>query len=80
MLPFNVHLVHVGHMANKGTQALLTCDVQVIKEIIKDSAISVSTTDVEGVEQLGLRLKAVLPPMIDIPYEKADRYVKNVVM
>ena len=78
MPSLNVHVVHMGHMANRGTQALLTCDVHVIRKIIKNSAISVSTTDVKGVRQVGLGLKAVLPPLIDIPYERADLYAKRI--
>ena len=61
-------------MNNKGTQALLSSDVFVLKEIVKDDVyISVSTTDVEGVKRLGLPIDAVLPTIHDLPYEKADR-------
>ena len=73
-----MHIIHVGNMANKGTQALLMSDIFVIKDIVKgDVAFSVSTTDVEGVNRLNLSLAAVLPPMIDIPYEKADYCAKK---
>lgn len=69
-----IHIIHVGNMNNKGTQALLSSDVFVLKEIVKDdNSISVSTTDVEGVKRLGLPIDAVLPTILDLPYEKADR-------
>jgi len=71
-------MIHVGNMANKGTQALLLSDVSVIKDVVKgDVGFSVSTTDVEGVRRLNLSLNAVLPPMVDIPYEKADFFAKR---
>jgi len=76
--PFRVHIVHVGNMANKGTQALFMSDVSTIRSIVKSGvAICVSTVDVEGVKRLGLSLDAVLPPFVDIPYEKADSYAKR---
>lgn len=78
MPPFKVHIVHVGNMANKGTQALFMSDVSTIRSIVKNGvAICVSTVDVEGVKRLGLSLDAVLPPFVDIPYEKADSYAKR---
>jgi len=78
LCPFKVHLIHVGNMANKGTQALLMSDISVIKDVLKGNvAFSVSTTDVEGVSQLHLPLEAVLPCIIDIPYERADYYAKK---
>ena len=65
-------------MNNKGTQALLSSDVFVLKEIVKDDvSISVSTTDVEGVKRLGLPIDAVLPTILDLPYEKADRLARK---
>jgi polysaccharide pyruvyl transferase WcaK-like protein len=65
-------------MNNKGTQALLSSDVLVLKEIVNDDvSISVSTTDVEGVKKLGLPIDTVLPTIIDLPYEKADRLTKR---
>lgn len=73
-----MHIVHVGNMANKGTQALFMSDVSTIRSIVKNGvAICVSTVDVEGVKRLGLSLDAVLPPFVDIPYEKADSYAKR---
>jgi len=75
---FKVHIIHVGNMANKGTQALLISDVSVIREFAKgDVDISVSTTDIEGVRRLGLPLSSVLPTTLDIPYEKADTYAQK---
>jgi len=50
----------------------------VIKDIIKgDISFSVSTTDIEGVNKLNLPLAAVLPPTVDIPYEKADYFAQK---
>ncbi len=74
----NVHIIHVGNMNNKGTQALFKSDVHTIRNTIKgDVFITVSTTDVEGVKGLNLPLASVLPPMVDIPYEKADCFAKK---
>lgn len=75
---FKVHIIHVGNMANKGTQALLKSDIYVLRNIVNgDVAFSVSTTDIEGVKRLNLPLNSVLPPMVDIPYEKADAFAKR---
>jgi len=64
-------------MNNKGTQALLKSDVSLIKELFGDDVIfSVSTTDVEGVRGFGC-FEKVFPPLIDIPYEKADFYARR---
>jgi len=67
-----IHVIHVGNMNNKGTQALIGSDIHVIRETVPNSSISVSTTDVDGVKQLNPHLDSVLPPIIDIPYELAD--------
>jgi len=73
-----VHVIHVGSMNNKGSQALLKSDIAVMKEIFCDDVhFSVSTTDVEGVRKLGLPLDAVLPPVVDIPYERADFFARK---
>ena len=65
-------------MSNKGTQGLLKSDVSVIRDVVGGDVIfSVSTTDIEGVKRLNLSLEAVLPPMVDIPYERADSYAKK---
>ena len=73
-----IHIIHVGNMANKGTQLLLISDVSVIREIVGDDvSISVSTIDVEGVKRLDLPLDKITPPLIDIPYEKADFYARK---
>ena len=75
---FKVHIIHVGNMSNKGTQGLLKSDISVIRDVAADDvAFSVSTTDTEGVKRLNLSLDAVLPPMVDIPYEKADSFAKK---
>lgn len=72
-----IHVIHVGNMSNKGTQALLICDIRMIREVLGDPYISVSTTDVEGVRNLGLHLDAVLPSLVDIPYERMDKLAKT---
>lgn len=78
MAPFRAHIIHVGNMNNKGTQALFISDVSVIRSIVsREVSISVSTTDIEGVKRLNLPLEAILPPAVDIPYEKADQLAKK---
>lgn len=78
MTAFKVHIIHVGNMNNKGTQALFKSDVYAINDIVKgDVFISVSTTDIEGVKGLNLSLNVVLPPVVDIPYEKADQLARK---
>lgn len=75
---FQVHIIHVGNMSNKGTQALLKSDISAIKDIaLGDVTFSVSTTDIEGVKRLNLSLNAVLPPLVDIPYERADSFARK---
>jgi len=65
-------------MNNKGTQALFKSDVYAINDIVNNEVfISVSTTDIEGVKRLNLSLNAVLPPVVDIPYEKADQLARK---
>lgn len=60
-------------MANKGTQALLVSDVRAIRDSVKGPvSFSVSTTDIKGTENLNLHLDSVLPPLIDVPYERMD--------
>lgn len=76
MTAYKIHFIHVGNMNNKGTQALFKSDVYAIKDIFeKDLSFSVSTTDVEGVKRLNLPLDVVLPPMVDIPYDRADHMI-----
>jgi len=73
-----IHLIHVGNMANKGTQALVSSDVFVIKSIAgEDAVVSISTTDVGGVKRLGLPAGPVVDSTVDIPYERADAYAKK---
>jgi len=75
---FKVHIIHVGNMANKGSQALIFSDVYVIRKIVGDDvSISVSTTDIEGMRKLGLPLDKITQPLVDIPYEKADSYARR---
>jgi len=65
-------------MANKGTQGIFKSDVTILRELTENNiSISVSTTDINGVKQLGLSLDSILPSMVDIPYEKADAYAKK---
>lgn len=78
MTGFKAHFIHVGNMNNKGTQALFASDVAIIKKITDNAAtISVSTSDILGVKKLGLPLTHVLPPMVDLPYDKADQMCKS---
>jgi hypothetical protein len=72
-----IHVIHVGNMNNKGTQALIGSDIQVIREIVPNPSISISTTDVDGVKRLNPDLENVLPPIVDIPYELADHFAKK---
>ena len=73
-----MHIIHVGNVANKGTQSLLLSDISVIKKIAKDDVtFTAATTDIEGVNRLKLPLKALTQPMVDIPYEKADAYARK---
>jgi polysaccharide pyruvyl transferase WcaK-like protein len=77
MPSYKAHIIHVGHMANKGTQGLLKSDVFVLKTILENVDISVSTTDVTGVNSQNLPLTAVLSSIVDIPYEVADAHAKK---
>ncbi|MEM2506185.1 MAG: polysaccharide pyruvyl transferase family protein, partial [Nitrososphaeria archaeon] len=53
-------------------------DVYVLRSVVgSDVVISVSTTDVRGVKSLNLPLARVLPPIIDIPYERSDFFAKK---
>jgi len=74
---FKAHIIHVGNMNNKGTQALICSDVSVLRQAFKGISISVSTTDIDGVKKLNLPVNRVLPPMVDIPYDKADQISKK---
>jgi polysaccharide pyruvyl transferase WcaK-like protein len=64
-------------MNNKGTQALICSDVSVLHEAFEGISISVSTTDIDGVKKLNLPLNRVSPPMVDVPYDKADQISKK---
>ena len=74
---FKVHFIHVGNMNNKGTQALFSSDVSIIKEVTTDAEVNVSTTDILGVKKLDLPLNKILPPMVDLPYDRADQTSKS---
>ncbi|MBS7630252.1 polysaccharide pyruvyl transferase family protein [Candidatus Bathyarchaeota archaeon] len=64
-------------MNNKGTEALIKSDVQIIEELLGNVSISVSTTDVEGVKRVGVRSDIVLPLLLSIPYSFADNMTKR---
>ena len=65
-------------MDNKGTQALLLSDVSIIREITQNRAMfSVSTGDIQGVRALEANIGAIVPPLLDIPYQKADSMAKK---
>jgi polysaccharide pyruvyl transferase WcaK-like protein len=73
-----IHIIHVGNMANMGTQALLKSDVNIIRDIFNENvSVSVSTADVPGVRSLDLPVDAIFPTLIDIPYEAADSFAKK---
>lgn len=68
-----MHLIHVGPADNKGTQALVLSDISAITDIVNRPVLfSASAGDVEGIRRLDNRLESVFPPLIDIPYQKAD--------
>ena len=71
MAKTKIHILHVGDMTNKGTEALIRSDVTTLHEIFDDVSISVSTTDIEGVKEIGMDCE-VMPVPIDIPYKIAD--------
>jgi colanic acid/amylovoran biosynthesis protein len=74
-----IHIIHVGHMSNKGTQALLKSDDSAIRSILDgEVSLSVSTTDIEGVKQLNLpKSTIIMPTLIDLPYIIADNLAKR---
>lgn len=72
-----IHIIHAGTMDNKGTQALLISDIAAIKENLNNAYISVSTSDVKGVSELEPTLSEITEPIIDIPYQKADKFAKT---
>jgi hypothetical protein len=79
MVQSRLHIIHVGHMSNKGTQALLKSDDAAIREIIDGEVfLSVSTTDIAGVKRLNLPESTVIvPTLIDLPYIVADNFAKR---
>jgi len=64
-------------MNNKGAQALLKTDFLILKSALKNIDVSVSTTDISGVNDLNLPFKSVVSPFIDVPYETADLISKK---
>jgi polysaccharide pyruvyl transferase WcaK-like protein len=74
-----IHIIHVGHMSNKGTQALLKSDDYALRDIVDgEVSLSVSTTDIEGVKHLKLpESTVILPTLIDLPYIVADNFAKR---
>ena len=71
-------ILHVGNMKNRGTQALITTDVKIIKKITDyGSDVSISTTDINGVKNLSLPVENIVPPFVDIPFEKADDLLRK---
>ena len=79
MVESKIHIIHVGHMSNKGTQALLKSDDIALREIVDgEVSLSVSTTDIEGVKHLKLpESTVILPTLIDLPYIVADNFAKR---
>lgn len=76
MKPFRIHVIHVANMSNKGTQALLKSDIEIIRRVTQGQ-VTISTTDIEGVNKLGLDVQAVLPPIVDLPYERVDQLARK---
>ena len=67
-----VHIIHVGSVQNKGTYALLRSEISEIRRTCENNVeISVSTDDVEALENLEPNLK-VYPGLIDIPFSRTD--------
>lgn len=64
-------------MANKGTQALISSDVSIISKLANPVCISISTSDVAGVQNLRLPVNEVLPSIVDIPLRRADQVYKT---
>lgn len=79
MAESKIHIIHVGHMSNKGTQALLKSDDIALREIINGKvSLSVSTTDIEGVKRLNLPSNTIIQPtLLDVPYIVADNFAKR---
>jgi polysaccharide pyruvyl transferase WcaK-like protein len=67
----HIHIIHVGSIRNKGTHALLKTEILELKRLYKDVEISISTTDIASVQQQEPFLE-ICPPLVDIPYERAD--------
>ena len=69
-----IHIIHAGIMDNKGTEALLLSDVKIIKDFCGNNVeVSVSTSDVENVKKYENVFNNICPPILDIPYQAADK-------
>ena len=79
MTETKIHIIHVGHMSNKGTQALLKSDDVALRDIVDgEVSLSVSTTDIDGVKRLNLpKNTIIMPTLIDLPYIVADNLAKR---
>ena len=65
-------------MNNRGTQALISSDVNSINKIFNNNVdIIISTSDISGVEKLGLNIKEITGTLIDIPFEKSDELIRK---
>ncbi len=65
-------------MNNRGTQALISSDVSSINKIFNNNVdIIISTSDIPGVEKLGLKIKEITGTLIDIPFEKSDELIRK---
>jgi len=67
------HIIHVGDMTNKGTEALIRADVDTLKNYLNGAVVNVSTTDTKGTERLRIPCDSVFPVLIDIPFTFADQ-------
>lgn len=71
-----IHIIHVGSTTNKGTYVLLKTEILELAKLYKNAEISVSTSDIDALRQLEPDLR-ICPPLVDIPYERADLEVKR---
>lgn len=70
-----IYIIHVGSVTNKGTHALLKSEISELKKMFSDAKISISTMDTETLKRIEPTLP-VYPPLIDIPYVRADLKAK----
>ncbi len=71
------HIIHVGDMTNKGTEALIRTDIDTLKDLLDGGIVNVSTTDVDGTLRLKIPCDNVYPVMVEIPFTFADHVMKN---